>query len=974
MGIRAFLKSLISTPTRRRPIRRSSPAFRPQCEALEDRCLLSGIALMPPIDFATNATPSSVAFNAAAGDQVPLDIAGVPRLLDGVAVGHFDHDENLDVAQTNVIAGSVSIFLGVGHGGFAPAQTYQVGLNPISIVAGDLNRDGNLDLVVADFGSNDLAILFGKGDGTETFHQASFIPLTATSGPGKFPRNVAIGEFDGNGIPDLAVAEIGVPSGMPGGVAILTGHEDGSFTQAFINLSPGANYVAVGDFNGDGLDGFDDLAVGVGTSPNAGDLKADETKTGDDVLIFLNDNGTFGPTFDQPIRVGATPRAIAVADLNGDQHLDLAVLNSASADVTILMGDGQGYFASKPAVTTGAGVSVAVGDFNDDGIPDLVTANFFSSTVSVLQGNRDGTFQPAVEFWAGNAPTGVAVGHFDSDHRVDVVAGRLRTDQLSLLLNDSPQPGDGVGIDRDIPYGSLPTDPTPDPLAAHHKLDVYSPPEGTASFAGEGQPYPVVFFVHGGGGTTGDKSAVSYLMRSLARQGIVAVSINYRLTNSPAANPDQIRDAAHAFAWASDHVSANGGDPNNIFAFGHSSGATLLGSLGTESTWLTAERLHLRDIRGVVQVGGGTGGTGSPQTNEPGRPPSLLLTGTEGQELAATATTGAFYAASSAAGAEVQWEKIPGRDHFTLLADMALADDPARQFMLDFIDRHLIFPDLQVSHIVASHDQLGKTITLTATVANTGANDARPSLTEFRLDDGTLLGLVDTPAIAKGGTATVTLDWKAAGVKGQHVITVTADRNNAVRESNETNNTATLTVTIKGNKVTNGSFEQANASGTAPAGWSGASTAAGTASWNAAGSVSFTGTGGSVLLSGSPTWTSAPVTPGEQLLLMASVSSIGASSGATVSLAYFDAAGHVLGTVPVLSVPLTTSGLVTLQQQVMAPLGAASVRIVLTGFAASDSATAGKVTFDAVGLYDLDPLSAGLCFSFLDNEEDKLLF
>jgi dienelactone hydrolase len=363
--------------------------------------------------------------------------------------------------------------------------------------------------------------------------------------------------------------------------------------------------------------------------------------------------------------------------LNGDTHPDLAVVGGSSGDITTLLGDGQGNFVVKATNVTVGGLpfSLAAGDFNDDGIPDLVTANFSASTVSVLQGNGDGTFQPAVDFWSGDATMSAAVGDFNDDGRVDVVAGRLRNDHLALLLNDSPQRGDGVVIKRDIPYGSL-THPTNDPFAAHHTLDVYTPPPGTGSFAGRGRPYPVVLFAHGGFGITCDKSMVSYLMRSLALEGIVAVSTDYRLGLGLA--EDQTKDVAQAFRWTYENVGSRnyGGDPNNIFVSGTSAGANLVAKFATEKAYDDQ-----KNIRGLVTLGS--------LLAEPGNadvlPPSLLLNGDESLEIALTPTSATFSAHAKRRGAESDHVIVAGRDHLTLVSDIALPGDPGRVHMLNFM-------------------------------------------------------------------------------------------------------------------------------------------------------------------------------------------------------------------------------------------------------------------------------------------------
>lgn len=642
------------------------------------------ISFREPRDFGTGAAPSSAAFNAASGDQGGFLLTRV-QLSDHVAVGDFDHDGRLDVAQTNVIAGSVSVFLGDGAGGFSAPAVYVVGVNPVFVLAQDLDVDGDLDLAVANVGSDDVAILRGGGDGR--FGAATFVPAPQ-------PRNIAVGNFDGDSLPDLAIASAGPAAGTSapaGGVVILRGDRTpiglrpAQFLTHTSNGQPiGANHVAVGDFDGRG---FDDLAVGVGASRSAHDRKAGSTElTGDDVLVYLS-SGTPGTLFPSapnhgPVRVGAGPDSIAVGHFDADTDVDLAVMDSASGDITTLVGDGEGRFSVRDVNLTVGGVprSVAAGDFDGDGVTDLVTANFHGSTISALEGNGDGTFQPAVEFWSGDATTSAAVGHFDDDRRLDVVVGRLRHDELGLLLNDSPQRGDGVEIRRDLPYGS-PTHPMDDPFAAHHALDAYVPPPGTASLAGAGRAYPVVLFAHGGSGITGDKTMVGYLMRSLAREGIVAVSTDYRL--GPGLRDEQAQDIAQAFRFTRDNIGAvvRCADPGNLFVAGHSAGAVPIGQLGTEARWAAEQRA----IRGMVLVG-----YLGPVAPSPSQSPALLVSSTEGLEIATTPASAAFAAASSGLGASASHLVVPGRDHFTHLAALARTDDPGRAAILDFVRGNLV--------------------------------------------------------------------------------------------------------------------------------------------------------------------------------------------------------------------------------------------------------------------------------------------
>lgn len=212
-------------------------------------------------------------------------------------------------------------------------------------------------------------------------------------------------------------------------------------------------------------------------------------------------------------------------------------------------------------------------------------------------------------------------------------------------------------------------------------------------------------------------------------------------------------------------------------------------------------------------------------------------------------------------------------------------------------------------------------MTVSATVASTGNADAAASTTEFLLDGGTVLGTVDTPAIPAGDTATVSVGWDTRGANGEHTIRITADSDGAVTESAEDNNAGTLTVTVRGNKVRNGSFEQ-SAEGSSPDGWS------------SSGSTSYDGDSASAGPGG--TWTSEPidVVPGASYDLVASAT----GSLGTVVVQQLSEAGVVLG-----SVSLPALG--ALESVVAVAAGAAQVRIVLRGGPTG-------TTFDDVGLFE----------------------
>ncbi len=147
----------------------------------------------------------------------------------------------------------------------------------------------------------------------------------------------------------------------------------------------------------------------------------------------------------------------------------------------------------------------------------------------------------------------------------------------------------------DLPYYD---GPDADPV--RHRLDLYLP-KGHKDF-------PVVLFVHGGAWTIGAKSggpfdAHAALGRMFARHGIGAAVTNYRLSPK-VMHPEHVKDVARAFAWVHKHVAEYGGRPDQLFVCGHSAGGHLVSLLATDESYLKAEGLSGKDIKGVMPVSG----------------------------------------------------------------------------------------------------------------------------------------------------------------------------------------------------------------------------------------------------------------------------------------------------------------------------------------------------------------------------------
>jgi hypothetical protein len=278
-----------------------------------------------------------------------------------VAAADFNGDGIPDLAVVddgNGSFGDIAVLIGNGDGTFRAPQTFSTGRSPSEVVVTDFNRDGVLDLAVANRDSDSISVLLGNGDGT--------FQTALTGGVGANPQTLASGDFDGDGVPDLAVAN-------EHNVFVMRGLGNGGFTVVQV-LAQGTNprALAVQDFNGDGK--LDLLILEL------------FPKEGFSVSLG-NGDGTFQESA-QTFAAGSTPWSVAVGDFDRDGRLDVAVVNAGSDDVSLLIGNGDGTF--QPGLTFRTGLnprSAAVGDVNHDGKPDLVVANQRSNSVSVLINN-----------------------------------------------------------------------------------------------------------------------------------------------------------------------------------------------------------------------------------------------------------------------------------------------------------------------------------------------------------------------------------------------------------------------------------------------------------------------------------------------------------------------------------------------------------------------------------------------------------
>jgi len=294
----------------------------------------------------------------------------------------------------------------------------------IDVEAGDLDGDGDLDLVVPNADSNDISVLLGNGDGS-FLYEVRFDTL--------MPLNCELSDLDGNGTLDLVLLQDFAMM-----ITVFFGAGDGSFAadETYVD-EPVEHYFTLGD-----LDNND-----------RPDLIVSSWET--DVLSVLLNNGD--GTFQAPVNfdAGSGPWITGVDDFNGDGNLDLIVANDDLHPV-ILLGNGDGTLQTAISLEHGPDSPlIGMDDLDGDGITDLVMPEYTDDTVSVLLGNGDGTFQPAGVYAMGQNSR-LLIGDLDGDNHPDLVATDGVDDSISVYLGI----GDGTFHDAVFclplasPYGS----------------------------------------------------------------------------------------------------------------------------------------------------------------------------------------------------------------------------------------------------------------------------------------------------------------------------------------------------------------------------------------------------------------------------------------------------------------------------------------------------------------------------------------
>ncbi|MGC2527248.1 MAG: FG-GAP-like repeat-containing protein [Candidatus Acidiferrum sp.] len=374
----------------------------------------------------------------------------------------------------------------------APGSPVGVGSGPSSVATGDFNQDGIPDLAVVSANDNTVSVLIGNGDGT--FKPAvTYVVNRNTNTPcfistcSGVPISIVAASFRGNGILDLAITNIPINPGCSIN-AVLTGS-----TCAAVAILLGNGDGTFQPANQISLQG--QLPTSIAADDFNGDEIADlavtDLNSSEVEILLSNRDGTFSEP-NSPLAVGNQPVWVAAGQFTSDGHQDLAVANAGDGTVSILLGNGNGTFKSPTNYYVGGRpVSVALANFTGgagSGNLDLAIASLSSSTITILFGNGQGSFGNAQTYGVGGDPSSIAVGYFGGNTSVmDLAVADRLTNTVSVLFNT----GNGsFAPPKNIPVGLHPQSL----VAADFNLDNW--PDIAIANAGSGT-ISVLLNVHG---------------------------------------------------------------------------------------------------------------------------------------------------------------------------------------------------------------------------------------------------------------------------------------------------------------------------------------------------------------------------------------------------------------------------------------------------------------------------------------------
>jgi hypothetical protein len=344
----------------------------------------------------------------------------------GIAAADFNRDGAIDLALANTGRKSVSVLINeTGQGrGFVQRYDIVLGGGPFEVDASDVNHDGVVDLVVANADLNTIDIVPGRVDGG--FEPPVHIPADGN------PRGLAVADLDWDGHLDIVYTQF-----YKNSVQILHGDGAGNFTARLAALPTGAapQGVAIGNFEHCCRP---DIAVA-----NSG---------GGSSLTLLRQVAV--DTFERKDLPGQSPlNVLTTGDFNRDGRLDLAGVSTATNRMLLYrdMGSGFSSYGGFPTGSSPRGIDAA--DLNNDGYLDLVVANRAGNTVSVYMARPDpnGWFVAPVALAAGNGSRDVVLADFNVDGQIDIATANEYANTSTVLTNTLRPPSGTFWEARALP-------------------------------------------------------------------------------------------------------------------------------------------------------------------------------------------------------------------------------------------------------------------------------------------------------------------------------------------------------------------------------------------------------------------------------------------------------------------------------------------------------------------------------------------
>lgn len=346
-----------------------------------------------------------------AGDgtlQARTALTNVPN-SQAIGVGDLNGDGNLDMISGGTGSTIINVFLGNGNGTFlAPVSYRATGGSTRGVTIGDFDRDGDMDVGAVGGGTSTYVFL---NNGNGTFNLSVSYATSSNSG-----TTISSGDLNGDGLLDLVTA-----AQNDGDVRVLLGCGNGTFATA-VSYDAGNNgaYAELGDFNSDGIL----------------DIIATQQAANEVVVLLGNGDGSFKARITSAVtNAGDGPM---VGDFNFDGYDDVAIgVIGVTDTISVMLGNGDGTFRTASSFATGDDPSYGSAyDLNGDGALDLIYGNFGDDKLNIALGNGDGTFKARVSYAAGSDPMGVAFGDFNRDGNTDIANAVLTGGTVDVFLQN----------------------------------------------------------------------------------------------------------------------------------------------------------------------------------------------------------------------------------------------------------------------------------------------------------------------------------------------------------------------------------------------------------------------------------------------------------------------------------------------------------------------------------------------------------